>query len=322
MKIFMLHKWRQLYVKLVLKELLRHNNPKDIIFLTDNKDLSKEYFWFNITYENISDYFNYANDFEKIYVHKSIWKYEYELICLQRRLIFLEYMERNNIDSCWQIDSDVLVFCNLVDYANKYLKNFNFCSVAASGWTFYGDKTWLKIFKDFLFDAYKNKLDILDWFYKTKERHPIHERNNWYIDHEKTRTVSDMTLFYLFLNENLEEVKYKDIWMINENTVFDDNINRWVWFSHDEYLKSLKLINGKYYWSLEWKDNENILFNCLHFQWKSKDLLHFYEERNMWIKYKIAKCRLYVIWPIIFKITTSLWINKFLMWLYRKIMKL
>lgn len=321
MKIFILHKWRQIYVKLVLKELLRHNKPKDVIFLTDDKDLSKEYFWFDITYENISDYSNYANDFAKIYVHKSMWKYEYELICIQRWLIFLEYMEKHNIEYCWQVDSDVLVFCDLIDYANKYLKGYDFCAVASSWWTFYWSKKWLNEFKNFLFDTYKNKLDVLDWFYK-KKWYPIYTRNNWYIDHEKTYTVSDMTLFYLFIyKEPVTWLEYKDIWMINNNTVFDDNIHRWVWFKHDKYLKSLKLINDNYYWTLEWK-NDNILFNCLHFQWKSKDLLKYFEARDMWIKYRIAKLWLYYIWPVIFKISTKLWIVKFLMKVYRKIIKI
>lgn len=257
MKIFMLHKWRQQYVKLALKELLKHNKSEDIVFFTDDKNLSKDYFWFDIKYENISDYFTLSKQFEKIYIHKSRNGYEYELICLQRWLIFLEYMEKYNIESCRQIDSDVLVFCNLENYAEKYLNNYDFCCVASSGWTFYGNQKWLKEFKDFLFDTYTNNISLLDWFYN-KKWYPIYPRNNWFIEHEKTWCVSDMTLFYLFIKETKKIwIKYKDIWMINkqENSTFDDNINRGVWFKHSILLKSLKLKNDKYYWRLQWKLN-------------------------------------------------------------------
>ncbi len=318
MKIFMLHKWRQPHIRYVLQELIKNNSSTDIVFLTDDKNLSKEYFWFNIIYENISDYFTLSEQFEKIYVHKSKNPYPYELICLQRWLIFLEYMEKHNIESCWQIDSDVLIFCNLIDYANKYLESYDFCSVAASGGTFYWNQKWLREFKEFLFEIYNNKLDILDWFYK-KKWYPIYERNNWYIDHEKTYSVSDMTLFYLFIKESERLwVKYKDIWMINDNSVFDDNINRWVWFVHGKFWKSLNLINDKYYWRLEW-NKEKILFNCLHFQWGTKGLIKYYQQRNLWIKYSFQFIQTFIIHPAIVRISKKLWVDSFLARVYDKV---
>ena len=319
MKIFMLHKWRHFYVKHALKELLKHNSPKDIVFFTDDKELSKDFFWFDIKYENISDYFISSDEFKDIYVHKSKNPYEYELICIQRWLIIFEYMEKHNIENCWHIDSDVLVLCNLETYANKYLRDRDFCCVASCWSTFYWNKKWLREFKNFLFDVYKNKLDVLDWFYK-KEWYPIYPRNNWFIEHEKTRCVSDMTLFYLFIKEGIKWVKYKDIWMIVDNTVFDDNINCWVWFKHGKCWKSIKLINDKYYWSLEWKKTK-ILFNCLHFQWRVKDLIKFFEERNLWIKYYICKYWTYIIIPFCGKVLRVLKIDENFKKMYQEIIK-
>ena len=318
MKIFIIHKWRHLYVKYVLEELLKNNNSKDIILLTDDKKQSKEYFWYDITYENIDDYSKSSNEFENIYVHKSKNPFNYELICLQRWLIILEYMGKNDIDSCRQVDSDVLVFCNLNQYANKYLKWYDFCCVGISWWMFYWNRKWLNEFKKFLFDTYKNNLDKLESYYK-EEWACIYNRNNWYVDHEKTWCVSDMTLFYLFIYGWLNWVKYKDIWMINKNTVFDDNINRWVWFKYSKYLKSLKLIGDNYYWTLIWKNNQKIFFNCIHFAWDAKSVMEFYAKRNLWLKYILVLYYTKFFVPIIVKISEKLWIKNYLMEIYHRL---
>lgn len=321
MKIFVLHKWRQPHIRYVLQELIKNNPSNDIVFLTDDKNLSKEYFWFNIIYENISDYFQSAEDFSKIYIHKSKNSLDFELICIQRRLVINEYMEKHNIDSCWHIDSDVLVFCDLEKYADTYLKNDDFCYVWSCWHVFYWNKKWLSEFKNFIFDVYNNRLDTLDWFYK-KEWYPIYPRNNWFIAHEKSWSVSDMTLFYLFIKENIEWIKYKDIWMINndENSVFDNNIKHWEWFKHNKYMKSLRLVNNKYFWKLEWKVKmRDISFNCLHFQWGTKGLIKYYQQRNLWIKYSFQFIQTFIIHPAIVRISKKLWVDSFLARVYDKI---
>ena len=151
MKIFIVHKWRQSYLKIALKELLKHNSKSDIVLLTDDKVLSKEYFWYDLIYENIEDYFSLSNKFKNIYVHKSKNSFDFELICIQRWLIILEYMERNHIQSCWHIDSDVLILCDLKHYSNKYLKDCDFSYVWSCWHVFYWSKKWLEEFKEFIF---------------------------------------------------------------------------------------------------------------------------------------------------------------------------
>ena len=72
MKIFVIHKWRHFYVKYVLKELLKNNKAQDIVLLTDNKTQSKEYFWYDIVYENVEDSMESSNRFKEMYIYKSV----------------------------------------------------------------------------------------------------------------------------------------------------------------------------------------------------------------------------------------------------------
>lgn len=318
MKIFIIHKWRHFYVKYVLKELLKKNKAQDIILLTDDKRQSKEYFWSDIVYENVEDFMVSSNKFKDIYIHKSTNPFNYELFCLQRWLIILEYMEKHGIDDCRHIDSDVLVFCNLEEYAKKYLKNNDFCYVWSCWHTFYWSKKWLNEFKRFMFDTYKNRVNLIE-SYQKKEWACTYDRNNGCKEKEQSWCFSDMTLIYLFIKEQIEWIKYKDIWIINDWSVFDNNISFWEWFTFWRYFKKLKLWKDKnFYWTLSGK-KEKIRFNCLHFQWDAKNLIWFYEGRKLWIKYIMTLyCTKFLI-PIIVNISNKLWIKNSLMKMYHKL---
>lgn len=317
MKIFLVHKWRHFYLKYVVKELLKNNRAWDIVFLTDDKIATKDYLWYDINYENIEDYSRESNKFQDIYIHKSKNPFNYELFCFQRRLIILEYMEKNNIENCWHIDSDVLVFCNLEEYANKYLNNQDFCYVGSCWHTFYGTKKWLNEFKKFMFDTYKTKIDIIDW-YEKNEWSCVYERNNWYIEKEQSWCFSDMTMIYLFIKEKIKWIKYKDVWLINEKSVFDNNISCWEWFKYWKFFKKFKLWKDNYFYGTLLNHKEYIKFNCLHFQWDAKNLISFYEWRDLWIKYYFSLYYTKFFVPAIVKISNKLWIKNFLMKRYHK----
>lgn len=289
-KIFLMHKWRQPYLKTVIKQLLLHNNPENVVLFTDNKEKTKKFLWYEIVCENITDYFSYASKFENIYKHLSYNGMEFELLCLQRWVVMLEYMEKYNINSCWHVDSDVLVYCDLLDYSSKYLSDYDFCPVAISWGTFYWTRNGLHEFKKFLFETYSSKLDKLESYHK-KEWACVYTRNDSFMEYEQTWCVSDMTLFYLFIKESLKWVKYKDIGMINYNeySVFDDNINRWVWFIFFKFIKPfIKKIyydktKKKFYSYLKSNLEDKIYFNCLHFQWYVKCIIDDFYEGNKYL---------------------------------------
>lgn len=300
MKIFIIHKWRQEYLLCCIKQLLKYNDAKDIVFLTDDKKLTKKYIWENdITYENISDYFKSANEFEKYYQHRSYNKPQYELFCFQRWLVINDYVNKHDIKVFCHIDSDVLLFCNAEKYYEKNLSWYDFCYNWFCWHTSFISKRWINEFSDFLIKKYKNDFQWLEPYF-TWEKICAVVRNNWYIYYDKTNCVTDMTLFYIFTKEYCKQnsnLRIKDIWIIINHSVFDPSINWSDGFQFAFWLKRIRW-NGMFpYCYLSHKKSEwKIFFNALHFQGETKIFMKKYYDRNFSLrnflpqfKYRIKK---------------------------------
>jgi len=58
-------------------------------------------------------------EFSNVYKHLSTNDYNFELMCFNRWFILLNYMKAKNINMCFHIDSDVLLFSDVEkDYIN------------------------------------------------------------------------------------------------------------------------------------------------------------------------------------------------------------
>lgn len=286
MKIFIIHKGRQEYLKITIKQILKYNDWNDVIFLTDNKLATKKFLWENIVYENISDYFDSAKEFEIYYKHMSYNKKQYELFCFQRWLILNEYITRNKIKEFSHIDSDVLLYCNVQEYYNDNLKWLDFCYTWSCWHVFFGSQRWINCFSEFLFDQYKNNLEELKK-YCTGEKISRIIRNNGSIYEDKTNCVTDMTLFDLFIKNSSLSIQTKDIWIIQNNTVFDNCIHMSEWFKYRFWIKNLKFDWELPYWILKGdKRNNKIYFKALHFQWVTKKFMKYFYEKDFWLRYK------------------------------------
>lgn len=317
--VFIVHKWRHPYLKYVIDEAIRYWNK--IILLTDNKDLTKEYLkiynnWKYITIENISDYFLYAKNFEKIYTHMSVNSFDFEKFCIDRWLIILEYIEKHNINTFWHIDSDVLLFCDLSKQFEKYWK-CDFWYVWSCWHIFLWTKKWLNEFKHFIFDTYIKNIQLLKDYSQHKREIQYYDHNNVKLDWHNNWCVSDMTLFYLFKKSNNKNLIFQDIWRIKEGEVFDHNINSSEWFKY-KLIKSITLSNNSYFGDLYWK---KVKFKCLHFIWDAKYFIKYFHFRNIWFRLYISIWIHKVVIPRFLKILRYLGLYKFIAkiyWLYRK----
>ena len=287
MKIFIIHNWRQEYLKYTIKQILKFNDWKNVIFLTDDKNTTKKFLQENIVYENISEYSTSAKEFEKIYKHMSYNKKQYELFCFQRWLILDEYVKKHNIDVISHIDSDVLLFCNAEKYYNDNLKWYDFCYTGSCGHAFFGTQKWIKSFSSFLFNYYKTKIDELS-LYLNWEKFCCVYRNNWYVYEDKTNCVTDMTLFDLFIKNNDSAIKKHDLGIIKKDSVFDNCIHMSEWFKYRFWIKIIKFKGELPYWTLKWDKKNKIKFLALHFQWASKKFMKFFYEKNLWLNFKKA----------------------------------
>ncbi len=315
MKIVLIHKWTQEYLKYTVKQLLKYHKKNDIILLTDNLDKTKVFLKNIIEIESIENYFDFSKNFEQIYKHMSHIAYEFEIFCIQRWFILLEYIKKNSIENICHIDSDVMVFSNLIEYFKKNLSWSEFNYVGSCWHVFFWNIIWLEKFKNFVFDIYKKKENIkeLERYYKW-EKYAVIYRNNWNFYEDKSNSITDMTLFYLFLKKTKNLIS-NDIWIIKNKEVFDNNLWFSEWFKEKFWLKKIVFENKSIYWFL---NNDKIKFNALHFQWSTKKfIIDYYNERNNWLKYFIK------ILPQFLKYNFVKYISIFLkkIWLYEKIRK-
>jgi hypothetical protein len=67
----------------------------------------------------LRDYHSAADGIAKIYRHHSTLGYEFELFCIQRWFVLLEFLRKKGIDSCVYLDTDVLLATNLKEIVEK-----------------------------------------------------------------------------------------------------------------------------------------------------------------------------------------------------------
>jgi hypothetical protein len=70
----------------------------------------------------LRDYHKGADDFAKIYSHHSTLGYDFELFCIQRWFVLLEFLRKQGMDSCVYLDTDVLLAANLQEIVEKTRK--------------------------------------------------------------------------------------------------------------------------------------------------------------------------------------------------------
>ena len=182
--IILIHRGNADYLHYTLNQAHK-SNPNGIIDLIGDEHNNKYNF---INHFSINDFFNDAADFAKHYVHLSTNKKEFELFCFQRWFILKEFVQKNNISQYIYLDSDVMVFVDLLEELAKF-NNFKF---TLSGGQFPGISFWnsqeaiinfccniTNIYSKQDILGYNNLMEFADQFRKSG----------------KTGGVCDMTLF-------------------------------------------------------------------------------------------------------------------------------
>lgn len=115
------HKGKSKYARLCMKQNRKYNNQ--CILLTDVPRYYKKYC-------HAVDYRKYESksiiDFENLYEHFSTNCYEIELICITRWFYLYNYMNHNNINRAFIMDTDVMVFDDLSRIDHQFLNDFSY----------------------------------------------------------------------------------------------------------------------------------------------------------------------------------------------------
>ena len=114
-----IHKGYSWYVPLALRNGRRFYG-KDVHYIGDAYGCFVARM-FGVRAHRLRDFHKAADEFVQVYRHHSTLGYEFELFCIQRWFVLLEFLKKTKRDSCIYLDTDVLLTRNLSDLVRQTL---------------------------------------------------------------------------------------------------------------------------------------------------------------------------------------------------------
>jgi hypothetical protein len=278
--IIIMHRGASDYLKWAIKQAKLNND--NVVLLGDK---SNENFREFCSFGYLDDLDNaYSRKFTGLYEHMSTNNYKFELMCIDRWFVLLQYMVRENIEYLVHLDSDVMVYTNLDETVETYLREHLMCYhvieqdynamrwVAGAGFSFWTMKG-LKLFCDFIIDQYTQGIGELRAKWK------------WHHDTGRRGGICDMNLLYLFYQKNKDSIRNLSLISDDETSCFDLNLASGANYYQDEYrikrtlfgdyIKQITFIrNQPFGYNLRLK--RKVAFHSLHCQGKYKILMYSY----------------------------------------------
>jgi hypothetical protein len=184
-----IHKGYSWYVPLALRNGRRFYG-KDVYFIGDAYGCFVARM-FGVRAHRLRDYHFAADEFAKVYRHHSTLGYDFELFCIQRWFVLLEFLKKTKRDSCIYLDTDVLLTRNLSDLVRQAL-HFGLTFTGYSAHVcFVNHVTALEKLCNYIMSLYSNPAN--------EER--LRARHEEMAVHYGGGGVSDMTMFWWMQKE-------------------------------------------------------------------------------------------------------------------------
>ena len=172
-----------------------------------------------VTHVDIARHFEQAHAFQALYEHMSTNHITVERFCFMRWFALRDYLDRNGLEVCLYLDSDVLLFANATrEYHERFAgARLDFTlSAGSSGHTSYMTRAGLGRFCDFVWETYANK---------TGERYQSLLRLDRRLREAGERGgITDMTLLELY--KDLHPERVGETTEIVNGATYDHNFNR------------------------------------------------------------------------------------------------
>ena len=232
----------------------RATNPKsDIIFLGDAQNA---HFGALTHHYQTNPYFAKASHLARRFRNFSTNPHQFELICLQRWMVLLEFLQAHRIDRCLYIDSDVLLYDSIETDAARF-EHYGMTVAGISGHTnFISGLDTLSAYCELITSAYKDEYalkEVEDAYRLFRQTHPA-------------GGISDMTYFTQFRQQNPDAVL--DIGVPLDGKMFDITITYTKDVKQEGEIKKLTWKAGVPY--AETLEGEKIEMRSLHFQGGAK----------------------------------------------------
>jgi hypothetical protein len=272
------------YLKFILSQA-KYTNPKSRIILLGDKS--------NIGYLDIEHYcfddFNAnINKLNEAYVHLSSNPYKFELFCIQRWIYLYNFLSKKNIQECFVMDSDILLYESIEKYShhipdNKlslYFEENSSKLSASAGNIFIKNNSTLNDFIDYIFSLYSNQ-NSDDFNILKKHFQDLVELN-------QNGGVCDMSLFYMYYLKN--EQLFFNLFDFHTDFIMDDSLNSASYgkltFEMDQGIKKIKWKSKTPYFILKEPNGKQIKSPLLHFQGDLKKIIpNFTNKRNRYFFY-------------------------------------
>jgi hypothetical protein len=252
--VIFIHKGDHFYLNYSLNQVKITNPGNPIYLITDT--ITNRYSFVN--YIDINTYFTEAKEFAKVYKHMSTNGFDNELFCFQRWYILKEFCEANQVNEFLYLDSDLLIYCNIDSVFRKWKEyDLTISKKLSPHCCYFPSVEKLRIFCSFIPKLYTDP-NYKDRFLVKHQHH---------LDNNLPGGVCDMTAFNEYQKE--PSVKAKDLSVIENNEVFDDNVNDADVFTMKNGIKKLEL-NNKFYYGTVVASGQKVKFNTLHFQGPAK----------------------------------------------------
>lgn len=251
--IVFIHNRNHSYLPLSLFKARQTNPGSDVILLGDGQNA---HFGAMVHHFHHHRYARQANELARSFVNFSTNPADFELICLQRWMILLEFMEQHRMDKCLYLDSDVLIFDEKEADAQRF-QRYGMTVAGISGHTnFVQSRDVLARFCQHIRQAYEqpDAHAILEDKYKAFRLY--HEAGG----------ISDMTFFTEFRAANPDLVL--DIAEPLEGKMFDITITYTHGVKAENGLKKISWAQGRPF--VELLNGEWVEMRSLHFQGESK----------------------------------------------------
>ena len=218
----------------------------------------------NLSFFQLKNYNKYTSQFSNIYENLSTNEYNYELFCFLRWFILKEFMEEQNLDTVFYVDSDVMLYVNVIEEYEKYEQYDLTLLHRTAAISSYFTKVGLDNFTNFLMDTFSNKQSYN--YQKIASHYHVRQKFNL------PGGVCDMTYFDFF--HYMDDGgggpgKVGEMMSIIDDSTYDHNINVPDQYFDFNGIKNVKIKDG-YPFVYHHKLKKDIKFNSLHFQGGAK----------------------------------------------------
>ncbi len=278
--IVIIHKCNSRYLIYTIAQAKASNPQSKIYLIGDSSNAHYEF----VEHHYIADYFEGAEKFASVYKHRNTNPYRYQVFTHQRWFILNDFMTKNNLNQCFYMDSDVMVYANLSEEVKKF-KEFDITlsknpssQTLCAHCTFINNREVLNDFCHFLIKAYTEPslFQIMESQY-----HQCRQNN-------LPGGACDMVAFREYEKMNYAKIGLTSI--IRDNSIYDHSISRSDGFEMNNGMKNIYFQDNQPYCKTT-DSGKPIRFSVLHFQGATKKHISrfFTGVKNLNFNYYLLK---------------------------------